>query len=71
MLNAIPNILAEDALEIVEYSEDSTHFYHLDPSHEKNTNIFFMDSTINFNNNEYDLFEFSEKEVQIFEHSYT
>ena len=60
MLNAIPNILAEDSLEIVDYYEDTSHFFYLDPAHAKNENIFFMDSTISFNNNELDFFEFTE-----------
>ena len=71
MLNATPNILGEDAFEIVDYSEDTKHFYYLDPSHAKDENIFFMDSSINFNNNGWDIFEFTERDVQIFEHAYT
>ena len=71
MLNATPNILAEDALEIVDYSEDTKHFYFLDPSHAKSENIFFMDSTINFVGNQWDFFEATGKNVHIFEHTHT
>ena len=46
MLNAYPNILGEDRTKYVQYSQDVTHYYYLDPTHGQTTNIFFMESMI-------------------------
>ena len=71
MLNAYPNILGEDRAKNVHYSQDVTHYYYLDPTHKQTTNIFFMENTIEVNDAVWDIFEFTEREVNIFEKSYT
>ena len=69
MLSPIPNILGKNKENLVKYQQDLSHFIYLDPTHTQETNIFFMESTILLKEDVADIFELTEREVSIFEHS--
>ena len=48
--------------------QDTNQYYNIDPNYRQQTNIYFMESTINTKDNIWDIFEFSEKDTPIFEH---
>ena len=67
LLSEVPNILGEDTKEIVQYQQDLTHFYYFDPTHRQETNVYFMESTINIKDNIYDIFDATEKDLSVYE----
>ena len=69
MLKSIPNILGQDRDNYVQYEQDFDHFYFLDPMHHYYTNIFFRESTIRLKENVWDIFDLTEQDISIFEHS--
>lgn len=71
MLSPIPNILGENKEDLLAYQLDLTHFIYLDPTHTQETNIFFMESTISLMDSIADIFKLTEREVPIFEHSWS
>ena len=56
---------------MIRYSEDTNHFVYLDPTHTQAMNIYFMGSTLQLKDNIWDIFDFSEYEMNIAEHSHT
>lgn len=71
MLIMLPNILGDDPNDVLHYQQDLTHYFHLDPTHRQDTNIYFMESTIRTKDNIWDIFEVTEADVKIYEHSYS
>ena len=71
MIKAFPSILGEDRTKVIDYSQDLTHYYHLDPTHEQTSNLYFMESTIRLKDNVWDFFEFTERDQLMYEHSYS
>ena len=57
--------------QVVQYSEETSHFVYIDPSHRQTMNIFFMESTLSLKDRIWDIFDVSEYEVNIAEHSYS
>ena len=66
-----PNIAGDNPDEMIMYLTDVSHFYYLDPTHVQTNNIFLMESTVRLNDNIWDIFEFSEYELEIIEYSRT
>ena len=66
-----PNIAGDNPDEMIMYLTDASHFYYLDPTHVQTNNIFLMESTVRLNDNIWDIFEFSEYELEIIEYSRT
>lgn len=44
-------------------------YYYLDPTHRQRTNFFFMESTLQLKDNIWDIFEFTEYEMNVLEYS--
>ena len=68
---AYPNILGSNHEEVIKYREDTNHFVYLDPTHTQTMNIYFMENTMSLKDNIWDIFEVTEYEVSIAEHSHT
>ena len=71
MLNTSPNILGEQKSEMIEYLHDSRHYFNLMPSQRQITNIFFRDVTMNLKDKWWDIFEFDEYNLHLFEKVYS
>ena len=70
-LTAHPNILGREKDEVIRFNEDTSHYYYLDPTHTHRDNIYFMESTLTLKDNIWDIYEFTEKELQIVEYAST
>ena len=46
MLNAKPSINSDDDTKFIEYYQDTTSYFQLDPTHTQLSNIFFVQSLI-------------------------
>ena len=55
----------------MQYKQDLTHFYYIDPTHMQMTNMFFMESIISLKDNIWDVFDVTERDKGMFEHGYT
>ena len=53
------------------YQTDVSHYYCLDPTHVQTDNIYLMESTVRIKGNIWDIFEFTEYELEIIEYSKT
>ena len=62
-----PNILSENKMEPILYGQSIDTFFYLEPDIEKVENIFFMESSINLEDNKWDLFDVEERDVNLFE----
>ena len=71
MLNTSPNILGEQKSEMIEYLHDARHYFNLMPSQRQITNIFFRDVTMNLKDKWWDIFEFDEYNLHLFEKVYS
>ena len=70
-LAAYPNILGKNKDEVVRYRTDTNNFVYLDPGHTQTINIFFMESTLTLKDQIWDIFEFTEYDINIAEHSHS
>ena len=72
MKKSLPNLMGEDhTSKDIHYSQDTNHIYALDPTHVQTANLYFMESTISLKSNIWDVFELFEKELTMYDHSYT
>ena len=67
MLKAYPNILSENVEETVIYKMDLLNYLVIEPQMYKSENIYFMESSMELEDNIWDFLEISEKEVRFFE----
>ena len=72
MAKSLPNIMGEDhTSKDIHYTQDTTHIYALDPTHLQTANLYFMESTIRLKSYIWDIFEFLERELFMYEYSYS
>ena len=65
------NIRGEHKEQFVEYLYDSQHYYNLIPNMTQTTNVFFREATMMIKDKWWDIFEFFEYEVDLFEKSFS
>ena len=54
---------------VASYVTDTTQYFYLDPTHRQYTDYFFIKSTINTKDQQWDIFEWTELDTEIFEAS--
>ena len=70
-LRSSANIRGENKDEVVEYLHDTQHYWNLIPNISQATNVFFREATMKMKDKWWDIFEFFEYEVNLFEKSRT
>ena len=72
MVNTLPNILLESEFSsiYIEQTMDLRAYFHMDPTHTQNENIFYINSEMRIKDNYWDIFDVSEYVLKFFEKSY-
>ena len=52
---------------MIQYVLDWKHYYYLDPTHSRETNIYFAEAILNLKDKWWDFFEFTEYALLMFE----